>query len=56
MENYNDSPKYYDQSHFRSDNRNIPKTEVDLSFNGEEDETGLKLKEFRVEKERICLE
>ena len=56
MENYNDSPKYYEQSHFRSDNRNIRKMEVYLDFNVEEDETGLKLKEFRVEKERIFLE
>ena len=30
MENYHDSPKQYHQSHFITDNRNIPKMEVDL--------------------------
>jgi len=39
MENYHDSPKYYHQSHFITDNRNIPKMEVYLDFNVEEDGT-----------------
>ena len=34
----------------------MPKMEVDFGFNGEEDGTGLKLKEFRVGMGRIGLE